>query len=55
MRTRIKLTSKARVRATGEIIEVEKISDGVYGRADGTAAIYRKRALDFSVGKQKAK
>lgn len=39
---------KAKVKATGEIIEVEKISRGIYGRV-GIAAIYARRSLDFRV------
>lgn len=39
---------KAKVKTTGEIIEVEKISRGIYGRV-GIAEIYERRSLDFRV------
>lgn len=45
---------KAKVKATGEIIEVEKISRGIYGRV-GIAEIYERRSLDFRVKKSQGK
>lgn len=45
---------KAKVKATGEIIEVEKISRGIYGRV-GIAEIYERRSLDFRVKQSQRK
>lgn len=41
---------KAKIKSTGEIIEVEKIDGkkGLYGRVDGIVAIYHANMLDFS-------
>lgn len=41
---------KAKIKSTGEIIEVEKIDGkkGLYGRVDGVVAIYNANMLDFS-------
>lgn len=45
---------KAKVKATEEIIEVEKISRGIYGRV-GIAEIYERRSLDFRVKQSQRK
>lgn len=37
---------KARVKITGEIIEVKRISRGIYGRVD-VAQVYTRASLDF--------
>lgn len=39
---------KARVKATGEIIEVEQVAKSIYGRTDGIVELYKKDMLDFS-------
>lgn len=39
---------KARVKLTGEIIEVERLTNTTYGRLD-VAQIYRKDMLDFDL------
>ncbi|WP_168355131.1 hypothetical protein [Lepagella muris] len=45
---------KAKVKRTGEIIEVEKISKGIYGRV-GVAEIYKSSMLDFRVKQTQTK
>ena len=45
---------KVRVKTTGEIIEVERISRGVYGRVD-VAQIYNRASLDFIAVKPRTK
>lgn len=47
---------KAKIKSTGEIIEVDKIygKKGLYGRTDGVVAIYRANMLDFSVNNSKS-
>lgn len=45
---------KARVKTTGEIIEVERISRGIYGRVD-IAQIYNRASLDFITAKPRTK
>ena len=44
----------ARVKATGQIIEVERISRGVYGRVD-VAELYKRASLDFNVNQSPVK
>lgn len=40
---------KAKVKATGEIIEVERVSKNIFGRTDGIVAMYSKDVLDFNL------
>ncbi len=40
---------KAKVKTTGEIIEVEYFGNGAFGRIDGPVAIYTRRLLDFNI------
>ncbi len=40
---------KAKIKSSGEIIEVERITNRTYGRIDGVAELYRKDMLDFNL------
>ncbi len=40
---------KAKLKTTGEIIEVEDFGNGAYGRIDGPVVIYKKSLLDFNI------
>ena len=40
---------KAKVKATGEIVEVERVSKNIFGRTDGIVAMYSKDVLDFNL------
>ncbi len=43
------MTMKARIKSSGEIIEVERVTNSTYGRIDGVAELYRKDMLDFNL------
>lgn len=45
---------KARVKTTGEIIEVKRILRGIYGRVD-IAQMYSRASLDFITVKPRTK
>lgn len=40
---------RARVKATGEIVEVERVTKNIFGRTDGIVAMYSKDVLDFNL------
>lgn len=40
---------RCKVKATGEIVEVERVSKNIFGRTDGIVAMYSKDVLDFNL------
>lgn len=40
---------KAKVKSSGEIVEVERVSKNIFGRTDGIVAMYSKDVLDFDL------
>lgn len=43
------MKKKAKIKSTGEIIEVEPINNNIYGRTDGPVELFLRDQLDFGL------